>query len=252
MSRNHAYCKVGIAPLRADHQDASEQVSQLLFGEVVELLEVQGSWTKVSSMHDGYTGWVDSKQIETLREKEVGRWLDGLQVEHSSMRWIEGPEGRFWISKGCFRPDDSASEFNIGKSVYTFLDDPEQLPENKLQFATSYLNVPYLWGGKSFAGIDCSGLVQQVHRFEHFQLPRDAYQQEEIGVSVPWEEREAGDLAFFVNDSGRVHHVGILMNREELIHAHGYVRVDHLSAEGITRKLDGVLSHRLHSIKRLH
>lgn len=252
MSRIHAFCKVSVAPMRAEQRDASEQVSQLLFGELVELLEVADNWIKVQSLHDGYEGWVDTKQLESLREKEVNRWFDGLNVTHSYKRVLEGPEGIITIWKGSFIPDEASELFNIGKSEYRFVDKAEDEPKDKLAFALSFLNTPYLWGGKSVVGIDCSGLIQVVHRWDGFNLPRDAYQQEELGNTVLFEDREAGDLAYFVNAQGKIHHVGMLLSKDEIIHAHGYVRVDDFSEQGITRKLDKVLSHRLFSIKRLH
>ncbi len=251
MSRIHAFCKVAVAPLRAEQRDASEQVSQLLFGELVEILENANNWTKIQSLHDGYEGWVDSKQLETLREKEVSRWFDGLGIEHSFKRTLKGPEGKLTIWKGSFIPDEVVTEFNIGKSEYRFLDEPETEPQSKIEFALSFLNIPYLWGGKSIAGIDCSGLMQVVHRWAGINFPRDAYQQEELGTTIDFEDREAGDLAFFISDSGKIHHVGLLVSKNEIIHAHGYVRIDDISELGITRKIDGVLSHKLYSVKRV-
>lgn len=237
--------------MRAEQRDASEQVSQLLYGELVELLESADNWTKVQSLHDGYEGWVDTKQIETLREKEISRWFDGLGIEHSMKRSLEGPEGPFTIWKGSFIPDVAVEQFNIGKSNYRFLDEPETEPKSKIEFALSFLNTPYLWGGKSIAGIDCSGLMQVVHRWVGINFPRDAYQQEEMGTTISFEDREAGDLAFFISKSGKIHHVGLLISKDEILHAHGYVRIDHFSEAGITRKIDGVHSHQLYSIKRV-
>ena len=251
MTRTNAFCKVAVAPMRAERNDSSEQVSQLLFGEVVEIMESNGNWLRIQSLHDSYEGWVDSKQLESLREKEVQRWLDGLTIEHGLKRTLEGPEGKMFIWKGCFRPVNDENEFNIGKFVYRFLEEAEAEPLDKIEFALSFLNVPYLWGGKSFAGIDCSGLMQLIHRFVDYQLPRDAYLQEEVGVDIDFEDRQTGDLAYFVNDAGRVHHVGLLLSPDEIIHAHGYVRIDNFNEAGIVRKLDQVHSHKLFSIKRL-
>ena len=93
--------------------------------------------------------------------------------------------------------------------------------------------------------------MQQIHRVFNYQLPRNSSQQQEIGLEIDFEDREPGDLAFFVSDAGNIHHVGLLLNKDEIIHAHGYVRIDDFSSKGITRKLDEVHSHKLHSIKRL-
>ncbi len=252
MSRTHAFCKVSIAPVRAEASDRSELVTQLLFGEIVEILEVSDQWLRIRSFMDGYEGWIDPKQVQDLREKEVSRWLDGLVVEHSEFRIVEGPEGKQTLLKGCFRPGDGEETFHIGKSEYRFLDDEGDAdPDSLIDFALTYLNAPYLWGGKTMFGIDCSGFMQQIHRVFAYQLPRDASQQVEVGQEIEFEDREAGDLAFFISGSGNIHHVGLLINKNEIIHAHGYVRIDDFNQQGITRKIDGVHSHKLHSIKRL-
>lgn len=251
MSRIHAYCKASIAPVRGDASDRAEMVTQLLFGELVEILETLNQWVKIRSFMDGYEGWIDSKQIQDLREKEVSRWLDGLVVEHSEFRIVDGPEGKQILPKGFFRPGDGEEVFHIGKFEYRFLNSEDPDPLSLIDFALTYLNAPYLWGGKTPFGIDCSGFTQQVHRVFHYQLPRDASQQQEVGQDIDFEDREAGDLAYFISDSGNIHHVGLLVNRDEIIHAHGYVRIDAFSSIGITRKIDGVHSHKLHSIKRL-
>jgi cell wall-associated NlpC family hydrolase len=238
--------------MRSEKSDSSEQVSQLLFGEVVEIIEEQGNWLQVQSFHDGYLGWIDFKHIHSLREKEVSRWLDGLTIEHSDTRLLEGPEGRMRLTKGFFRPAGNHLTFSIGRNEYVFLDEQEKEPEDTVEFATRFLNAPYLWGGKSLFGIDCSGLMQLVHRYFDVKLPRDAYEQWECGAEVEYDDRMAGDLVFFINENQKIHHVGLLISPNEIIHAHGYVRIDRLTPEGIIRNLDEQLSHRYHGIKRMH
>jgi len=251
MIGEYAFCKVPIAPVRIDHADASEMVTQLMFGELVEILLHEKQWLFVRSCMDAYEGWVDFKQVQVLREKEVSRWLDGLTIEHAFCRKVLGPEGEFTLFKGAFRPIDSNPTFNIGKANYQFIDNDSDRPTSVLDFAQSFLSSPYLWGGKSVAGIDCSGFVQTVFRLFDFKLPRDASQQIEVGQHIDFDERQAGDLAFFRSDSGKIHHVGILLSTNEIIHAHGYVRIDDFSEAGITRKIDGVLSHKFAQLNRI-
>lgn len=251
-----AFCSASVAPLRETHSDGSEMVSQLLFGEPVEIIEEEQQWRKVRSLIDGYEGWTDFKLLTELREKELKRWMDGLGTELSFSRTIEGPFGTQRISRGAFVPQDDTEEFSIGKSNYRFIGSQDfSLPKDHVQsllaLANDYLNVPYLWGGKSTTGIDCSGLIQAIFRCIDINLPRDCYQQEEHGISVDFEDRQTGDLVYFINDKQKIHHVGILINPNEIIHAHGFVRIDDLTEEGIVRRTDGVLSHKFWSVKRL-
>lgn len=243
------YCKVAVSPVRAEASDAAEMVTQLLFGEPLTILESDRQWLKIRSYMDNYEGWVDGKHIARLSDKELKRWLDGLSNEHSLLRTIATPWGNQRITRGAFVP--GTIEFNIGVDQYRFLDEETPAPENPSEMAIDYIGTPYLWGGKTPLGIDCSGLVQTVHRLFGINLPRDAYQQADHGQDVDFEERQPGDLVFFKNASGRIHHVGLLINPSEVIHASGWVRVDNLTKEGIVRRTDGELSHVFYCIKRL-
>lgn len=251
-----AFCSASIAPLRSEPSDAAEMVSQLLFGEPVSVIENSEQWWKVRSLIDNYEGWTDFKLLTEVREKDLKRWMDGLTVEPSFSRTINGEFGKQRISRGSFVPFSDEKSFSIGKHEFSFEDESNfEINSDRTQavidLATDYLNTPYLWGGKSTMGIDCSGLVQTVFRCVELNLPRDAYQQEEHGTSVDFDDRQAGDLVFFINSKQKVHHVGILINENEIIHAHGFVRIDDLTAQGIKRRTDDVLSHKFHSIKRL-
>lgn len=245
------YCKVAVSPVRAQASDAAEMVTQLLFGEPLTILESDRQWLKVCSYMDNYEGWVDGKHIVRLTDKELKRWLDGLSNEHSLIRTIATPWGNQRITRGAFVPESDETAFQIGKDHYRFSDSGMAAPETAAEMALDYVMTPYLWGGKTPFGIDCSGLMQTVHRLFGINLPRDAYQQEEHGQEVPFEDRQPGDLVFFKNPAGRIHHVGLLINPSEVIHASGWVRVDDLTREGIVRRTDGELSHVFYSIKRL-
>jgi len=246
-----AYCKVAVSPVRADHSDRSEQVTQLLFGEVVTIIDRHQQWLKIQSYSDNYEGWIDGKQVHFLRLKEVNRWYDGLSVETALTRQILAPWGKQWITRGAFVPYDNSGEFTIGKDQFEFLDDATGAPQSPVEMAVSYENAPYLWGGKSPFGIDCSALMQLSHRFFGINLPRDASQQVDMGMEIPFGEHQEGDLAFFKNSEGRIHHVGLLINEKEIIHASGFVRTDDFTSSGIVRRTASELSHSLFAIKRL-
>jgi cell wall-associated NlpC family hydrolase len=121
-----------------------------------------------------------------------------------------------------------------------------------IDVAKFYLNAPYLWGGKSVFGIDCSGLSQMVFRQFGIKLRRDAYQQAEQGELVGFlQEAKAGDLAFFDNNEGRINHVGIMMDNERIIHASGKVRIDAIDNQGIFNRELNRYTHKLRIIKRV-
>ena len=124
------------------------------------------------------------------------------------------------------------------------------LSESIVNCAKEFLNVPYLWGGKSFFGIDCSGFTQIIYKIHGIKIPRDAYQQAEIGDALTFiEEAKPGDLAFFENKEGRIHHVGIILADQKIIHAHGKVRIDSLDSTGIFNKDQNKHTHKLRFIR---
>lgn len=252
MSDVFAYCQVSISPVRIDSSDASEMVTQLLFGEVVTVIEQTEKWWKIQSYADNYSGWVDPKQLGKLTKKEVNRWLDGLFYERAQVRRLNSSIGILSIVKGSFVPFHAESSFMIGDEEYEISDEQSTLSANDaFSIAKEYLNAPYLWGGKSPFGIDCSALVQSTFRFLDVNLPRDAAQQVEYGSDVAFGEHESGDVAFFHNSSGKIIHVGILNEKNEIIHASGIVRIDNFDSTGIKHAEKGYNTHSLNCIKRM-
>lgn len=223
-------CSVSIAPLRKEPSDRSEMVSQLLFGEEFNIIETQEKWVKIVSTIDSYEGWMDRKQAEA----------------HAENLFAAEPIPHPVIIQNQFFPAGCYVSIVNGSN-----------PSSDLgNVALSYQFSPYLWGGKTHAGIDCSGFSQMVFRLVGKNIPRDAYQQAELGEVVSFvEEAKTGDLAFFDNAEGHIIHVGILLNTHDssfpkIIHASGWVRLDTLDNEGI-KKENGEQSHRLRIIKRI-
>lgn len=243
-----AICRVAIAPLRADKSDRSEMVSQLVFGEAVTKLEDYNNWVFIETYLDKYKGWVDGKQLEFLDDEEIKTWIKN-QIVISKNTKVLTNIGVLNLTKGAFLHKDSQFDFNIGKinvkSKY------KHTPLSLISFAKSYLNTPYLWGGKTNYGIDCSGFTQIIFRNLGLELPRDASQQEKYGEKIPLNKIKSGDIAFFTNSEGKVIHVGILISKSKIIHASGRVKIDSFNEKGIFSSELNDYSHTLHSIKRM-
>ena len=234
---NKGICNVSIAPLRAESSDKSEIVSQLLYGESADIIEVKDNWTKIITHYDNYEAWMDTKQISPVSDEFVVSRKRNLVKEPFQSTMTES--GKVLLSMG--------SEVNFETTAPTRGRD---LSESIVNCAKEFLNVPYLWGGKSFFGIDCSGFTQIIYKIHGIKIPRDAYQQAEIGDALTFiEEAKPGDLAFFENKEGRIHHVGIILADQKIIHAHGKVRIDILDTSGIFNKDQNKHTHKLRFIR---
>ena len=234
---NKGICNVSIAPLRAESSDKSEIVSQLLYGESADIIEVKDNWTKIITHYDNYEAWMDTKQISPVSDEFVVSRKRNLVKEPFQSTMTES--GKVLLSMG--------SEVNFETTAPTRGRD---LSESIVNCAKEFLNVPYLWGGKSFFGIDCSGFTQIIYKIHGIKIPRDAYQQAEIGDALTFiEEAKPGDLAFFENKEGRIHHVGIILADQKIIHAHGKVRIDSLDTSGIFNKDQNKHTHKLRFIR---
>ncbi len=227
--RAHLAC----IPMRAAPSHRSELVNQLLFNETYQVLEQQPEWLRIQCRHDSYEGWMAANQFQPCTETV---WeTPWAAVTATPMQWDATTQRCYCMG--------SPQKDQIGKAI------SQDAIARACQAAQALLNSPYLWGGRTCAGIDCSGLVQVAYRVGGWLLPRDASQQLASGTPVAWGAQQRGDLAFFDNAKGAITHVGIVLDAGSVLHASAWVRVDRLDAAGIWHQ--GVQTHRLAALRRL-
>ena len=247
----YAICLLPAVPMRAMADHRAEMVSQLLFGETCRVLQRRERWCQVKGSADGYEGWVDAKQLTALTEAEYGEALlwDGVTDIPMDLLLLDGAPMR--VPMGSSLPKGGKATL-AGHSVAYVSDGDEEERPGVQEVAILMHGAPYLWGGKTVFGTDCSGLVQTVMKVCGTALPRDAAQQACVGTPVErFEDMEEDDLVFFQNEEGRVVHVGICCGNGEIIHSSGRVRIDLLDERGIRDRWTGEYSHRFHSIRRV-
>jgi hypothetical protein len=251
----YGICTLAIIPLRFEPNDRSEQVSQVLFGEHFEILEQLKQWFKIRLQYDDYEGWIDSKQCQLIGENDFNDISNSVQIlNHDLVEYVTSKENLLIpITIGASLSFLNYDGINIHNFVFEGLKVTGEKPKNELiKTAFMYLNSPYLWGGKSPFGIDCSGFTQMVYKLNGYKLLRDAAQQSTQGEALSFiEESEPGDLAFFDNEEGKIIHVGIIMNDNYIIHASGKVRIDRLDHLGIYNADTNRHTHKLRVIKKI-
>ncbi|CAH8294228.1 SH3 domain-containing protein [Mariniflexile fucanivorans] len=246
----YGICNLSIVPLRNEPSDASELVSQVLYGDIFKILEQRKSWSKIRLAFDKYEGWIDNKQlIEITEEQYYQLHKETLKLSFDLVEFIEDTNQQL-------HPILLGSSLN-GLSVLNHkhegtVVEGKKPKDNLIKTAFLYLNSPYLWGGKTPFGIDCSGFTQMVYKLNGYKLLRDASQQATQGEALSFiEESEPGDLAFFDNNEGNITHVGIIMSDNYIIHAHGKVRIDRLDHSGIYNVDRKIHTHKLRVIKKI-
>jgi len=254
-----AICLLSTAPVRETISHRAEMVTQLLFGELCLIDDQYQEWYKVRVQFDNYEGWVEKKQLFLIDEKTYTQILNQpvKTYVNAPVAFVRSKNSEVPVLLGSLLPFFEDGKFRIGNEIWSFEGGEayhcsQQTPERLSFWALKYIKSPYLWGGRSPFGIDCSGLVQNVFRVCGFALPRDSAQQAELGQVVNFvEEAKSGDLLFFDNSEGKITHVGIFIGNNQIIHASGEVRIDKIDHQGIFNETTGTYTHQLRLIKRL-
>lgn len=248
-------CNLAIVPIRAEASDKSEQVSQLLFGEHFKIIELTAKWAQVELAYDNYIGWIDTKQFQQISKEDYLLLSESPSILNADLiEYITTPNNNLMpISLGASLNFLENKAINTNNLSFDGMKICGVKPKSELiKTAFMYLNAPYLWGGKTPFGIDCSGFTQMVYKLNGYRLFRDASQQATQGIPLSFiEESEPGDLAFFDNEEGNIIHVGIMMENNYIIHASGKVRIDRLDHLGIYNADTNRHTHKLRVIKKI-
>jgi len=228
-------------------------VSQILFGERFSIAEASGYWLKIVTLFDGYEGWIDSSQGGYALFSEITEGV--IAACEIVCEEMNGTRCILPAGSELFNLSEKYSSFSAGNLSYSITG---KLPasftadETVVQTASRFLNSPYLWGGRTQWGFDCSGFVQIVYKIQGIALPRDAAAQSGQGKMVNFiEESLPGDILFFSGESDNISHVGILIAPGKVIHSSGKVRTDTIDHQGIWNSESGNYTHRLRLIRRV-
>ena len=251
----YAIVAVPAAPVRRKPMHRKEMVNQLLFGETVKVLKTKGDlWVKICSLYDGYEGWMTHSMLQAINEEVANSTC--IFITTDLLSTISIGEQKMAIPAGSSLPFFENGKGKLGDLEYNFAGNyckrNDQQPGSELvkRLTSAWLNAPYLWGGRTPLGVDCSGFVQVIFKLMGINLPRDAWQQAQEGKAVKqFADVQVGDLVFFDNKEDIVH-VGILIGDGEVIHSSGKVRIHKIDKKGIINKQLGSLNTRLRAIRR--
>jgi len=242
----------GYVPVRKEPGERSEMVTQVLFGEHMKILEDKSQWIYVKSMLDHYEGWLDKKCVEYTSQAvslpnivvhnafKINNITSGNQVILPMGALLPEPEnGKFFLAGNEFAAAEAAGFCKPGDLSLS-------------ELFSELLSIPYLWGGKCGFGFDCSGLTQFLCRVAGKEIPRDSAEQSAVGETLSFiSEAKAGDLAFFDNAEGVIHHVGMMTGNNRIIHASGAIRIDRIDQQGIFNEKLGRYTYKLRVVKRI-
>lgn len=249
----YGVCIKGQTAVRAEHTESSELVTQMLFGETCKIIDQKSDWYFVYTDTDQYLGWIDIKCIHSINHDDYQKINERAHpVLSTPFGIIETGNKKVMISQGSTLPYFDGKEGQIGRHKYQLTQGNAEKNKTAADYALDLLGAPYLWGGRTILGIDCSALVLNTFKIEDFLLPRDASEQVSYGETVAFmNEAKKGDVCFFDKPDGKITHTGILLDNKNIIHASGEVRIDSIDHQGIYNQELKKYTHHLRVIRRL-
>ena len=232
---------LNIVPVRKKNNAKSEMINQLFFGESITIIKTEEKWSFISSNLDKYQGWIRNLHFKIIKKSEYKVLSESDSVFSKSEIIIKNDTSEITIPTGSL-----LSSVKFLNYYYT----NEVGSKSLLETIKSFINSPYLWGGKTKYGVDCSGLIQTIFKTLNIVLPRDAKEQSDVGVEIE-EGYKLGDLAFFGKNLNNITHVGIFVDNETVVHAYGRVRMDKINSEGIYNNEEKRVTHFLQKVNRI-
>ncbi|HEY3373334.1 MAG TPA: C40 family peptidase [Prolixibacteraceae bacterium] len=258
---NYGISSLSIIPVRKEPCEQSEMITQILYGEHFIVNEMMLGWACIKLAFDGYEGWVDMKMITPLMEKTYQKIENAhfaVTTDIFNIIPVNAEQTTMIVAGStlpCWRPN--LKEFSIQQEIFRHAGNityrkPAHIRKVLIEQALKYFNAPYLWGGRSPLGIDCSGFTQIIYKTVGYAIPRDTTQQVHCGTALSFvEETLPGDLAFFDNEEGQIVHVGIIWEKNKIIHASGKVRIDNVDQFGIFNVDTKRYTHQMRVMKRI-
>lgn len=255
----YGICLQNYIPMRAEPSERSEMVSQVLYGELFLIIETNKAarFTKIRLLYDDYEGWIDEKtaiilendtyqRIIELTEHPLNELYSKIYINDGSERTL-GAGCSLWVKKkSIIYPEDVLSVDNGINSEQI------EIREKIQKYSIRWIDIPYLWGGRSVFGADCSGFVQNIYKQVGIKLPRNSGEQSQKGNIVNFlSEARPGDLAFFDNEEGEITHTGIIMEDGKIIHSSGMIKIDLIDHQGIFSEYTARYTHKLRLIKNV-